>query len=249
MPAITLKGATGTVKTRREGSNVIVEKTIDKAVLVETHKAGGKRVTGKQTPGKPVTLTAADLKGFETDTQARIKEAVKVGKEENKKAISWLNEQANQYGATLEKKLDAETKKHKAETKKTAARMKLLTNTVVKTKQANKKMTKNPEIDKVKTGMNAFANDMLKKVNEEHQAELKKAVDRKTEYMKSTKRLRQERNEYKEEATRLRTTLHGFRRVGLGRPAAAPVTPTFAAPVTPKASAPPPRVRSTNSSA
>jgi hypothetical protein len=248
MPAITLKGATGDVKTRREGSNVIVEKTIDKAVLVETHKAGGKRVTGKQTPGKPVTLTAADLKGFENDTQTRIKEAVKVGKEENKKAILWLNEQANQYGATLEKKLEAETKKHKAETKKTAARMKLLTNTVVKTKQANKKMTKNPEIENVKTGMNAFANDMLKKVSEEHQAELKKAVDKKTEYMKSTRRLRQERNEYKAEATRLKESLDGLiEGTARSRPPP-PAMPT--AQLMPKASAPPPaRVRSSNSSA
>ncbi len=221
MPTLSIKGATGTVKTRREGGNVVVEKTIDKAVLVETHKAGGKRVTGKQTPGKPVTLTAADLKGFETDTQARIKEEVKVGREENTKAIEWLNEQANQYGATLEKKLAAEEKKHKAETKKTAARMKLLTNTVVKTKQANKKMTKNPEIDKVKTGMNAFANDMLKKVNEEHQAELKKAVDKKTDYMKSTKRLRKERNDYRAEATELRTKLKDS-----AAPAPAPASPS-----------------------
>ena len=174
MPAITLKGATGDVKTRREGNNVVVEKTIDKAVLVETHKAGGKRVTGKQTPGKPVTLTAADLKGFEADTQTRIKEAVNVGREENKKAISWLNEQANQYGATLEKKLDAEEKKHKAETKKTAARMKLLTNTVVKTKQANKKMTKTPEVERIKTGMNLLANQMLEKKDKDHEAELKR---------------------------------------------------------------------------
>ncbi len=194
MPTLSIKGATGTVKTRRAGGNVIVEKTIDKAILVETHKAGGKRVTGKQTPGKPVTLTAADLKGFETDTQARIKEAVKVGKEENKKAISWLNEQANQYGATLEKKLEAETKKHTAETKKTAARMKLLTNTVVKTRQANKKLTKSPEIERVKAGMNMFANDMLKKVSTEHEAEQKLAVDKKTDYMKSTKRLASGRN-------------------------------------------------------
>ncbi len=57
MPTLSIKGATGTVKTRREGGNVVVEKTIDKAVLVETHKAEGRRVTGKQTPGKPVTLT------------------------------------------------------------------------------------------------------------------------------------------------------------------------------------------------
>ena len=186
MPAITLKGATGDVKTRREGNNVVVEKTIDKAVLVETHKAEGRRVKGKQTPGKPITLTAAELKGFENGTETRVREAVREGKEENKKAMSALNEQANQYGATLEKKLEAETKKHKAETKKTAARMKLLTNTVIKTRQANKKLTKSPEIERVKAGMNSFANDMLKKVNTEHEAELKKAVDRKTDYMKST---------------------------------------------------------------
>ena len=249
MPAITLKGATGDVKTRREGNTVIVEKTIDKAVLVETHKAGGKRVTGKQTPGKPVTLTAADLKGFEADTQARIKEAVKVGREENKKAILWLNEQANQYGATLEKKLAAEEKKHKAETKKTAARMKLLTNTVVKTKQANKKMEKNPEIERVKAGMNMLANDMFKKVKEKHEVEMQTALDNKAETAKTMKRLRQERNEYKAEATQLRTKLSDFVIGAPNRPAAAPFTPTVAAPVTPKASAPPPRVRSSNSSA
>ena len=248
MPTLSIKGATGTVKTRREGSNVVVEKTIDKAVLVETHKAEGKRVTGKQTPGKPITLTAAELKGFENDTQTRIREAVKEGREENKKAISWLNEQANQYGATLEKKLEAETKKHKAETKKTAARMKLLTNTVVKTKQANKKMVKNPEIDKVKTGMNAFANDMLKKVSEEHEAELKKAVDKKTEYMKTAKRLRQERNEYKAESAHLRRLKDTAAAAPATPKAPAPATPKAPAPATPKASAPA-RARSSNSSA
>ena len=62
MPTLSIKGATGTVKTRREGANVVVEKTIDKAVLVETHKGDGKRVNGKQAPGKPITLSAAEVK-------------------------------------------------------------------------------------------------------------------------------------------------------------------------------------------
>ena len=243
MPAITLKGATGDVKTRREGSNVIVEKTIDKAVLVETHKAGGKRVTGKQTPGKPVTLTAADLKGFETDTQARIKEAVKVGREENKKAISWLNEQANQYGATLEKK-------HQAETKKMATKLNILTNKLVQTKQANKKLAKKPEVERVKAGMNMFANEMLKKVDKEHEEELKKALDKKTEYMKSTKRLRQERNEYKTEAERLKASITAMEDARARGTPFSPQPPTqYTRPDLRPNTPAPARARSSNSSA
>jgi hypothetical protein len=81
MPTLSIKGATGTVKTRREGGNVVVEKTIDKAVLIETHKGDGKRVKGKQTPGKPITLSAEDVKGFENNTEARIRETLSAGQE------------------------------------------------------------------------------------------------------------------------------------------------------------------------
>jgi hypothetical protein len=243
MPAITLKGTTGTIKSRQEGSNVVVEKTIDKAVITETHKGEGKRVKGKQAPGKPITLTAAEVKGFGNNTETRIKEAVKVGKEENKKAIAALNEMANQYGATLEKK-------HQEESKKMTKNMNVLTAKLVQTKQTNKTLAKKPEVERVKAGMNAFANDMLKKVTEEHEAELKKAVDRKTEYMKSTKRLRQERNEYKTEAERLKASITAMEDARARGTPFSPQPPTqYTRPELRPNTPAPARARSSNSSA
>ncbi len=63
MPTISIKGTTGTVKSRRQGANVIVEKTIEKGVITEAHKGTGKRIRGKQ--AAIISLSAEDAKGFE----------------------------------------------------------------------------------------------------------------------------------------------------------------------------------------
>jgi hypothetical protein len=215
MPTLSIKGATGTVRTRREGSNVVVEKTIDKAILIETHKGDGKRARGKQAPGKPITLSATEVKGFENNTEARIREALSAGTEENKKTIAAINAQANRFGAMLEKK-------HEAETETMKKKVQDLTNKLVAVKQAKKKqeiaLTKTPEAERIKVGMNMLANQMLEKKDKEHAAELrtaqreheeklKKAVDRRKEFQRSTFRLRKERDRVKTEVAELKARL------------------------------------------
>ena len=95
MPTITLKGTTGTTKATRDGRDIVVEKTIDRAVITEVHKGEGKRAKGKQAPGKPITLSAEEMKGLENSTQERIRDAIKADVDETKRAVAGINEQAN----------------------------------------------------------------------------------------------------------------------------------------------------------
>ncbi len=131
MPAISIKGTTGNVKSRREGGDIIVEKTIEKAVVTETHQGEGKRVKGKQKPRELITLSVADVKGFEKDTAEKIKEAVKDGKEATKKQLQLMNTQTNEYGEKLEKK-------HKAAVKKMTIKVKQLTKQLEGVKETGK---------------------------------------------------------------------------------------------------------------
>ncbi len=55
--------------------------------------------------------------------------------------------------------------------------------------------------------MNMFANEMLKKVDKEHEEELKKAVAKRKAFQESTKRLRKERDDFKTEVAELKTRL------------------------------------------
>ncbi len=64
---------------------------------------------GKQTPGKPITLSAADVKGFENNTEERIREALRAGTEENKQIITGINDQANRFGAHSGNEEDGDT--------------------------------------------------------------------------------------------------------------------------------------------
>mgnify|MGYP000541598003 FL=1 len=103
MPVISIKGTTGVVKSRREGANVIVEKQID-AIITEKHVGIGKRLIGKHRP--ILTLSAEDVKGFDANTEAKLRAA-----------SQYMNDQTNKYGAALEKK-------HKEEVKKMTQRVK-----------------------------------------------------------------------------------------------------------------------------
>jgi hypothetical protein len=102
MPYISLKGTTGTTKTKRVGDNIIVEKTIEKGVLKETHKEPGRRVTGKQPAKDLVKLSAAEIKAFAKDTEEKIARALKEGKETNKKQLMSMNLAANKMTERME---------------------------------------------------------------------------------------------------------------------------------------------------
>ena len=131
MPAISIKGTTGNVKSRREGGDIIVEKTIDKGVITETHKGEGRRVKGKQKPREVITLSAADVKGIEKDTEEKIQAALKAGKETTKRQLQLMNTETNKYGEMLEKK-------HKAAAKKMTAKVKTIANRLASAKQEAK---------------------------------------------------------------------------------------------------------------
>jgi hypothetical protein len=49
MPAISIKGTTKNVTGKKEGANIIIQKTLEGGTLVETYE-GNKRTKGKQTP-------------------------------------------------------------------------------------------------------------------------------------------------------------------------------------------------------
>ncbi len=87
MPAISLKGTTGTIKSRRQGGDIVVEKTINKAVITETHKGQGRRIKGKQADRSVVTLTPEEVNGFDRDTQRKIQIAFDAVRDESKKKL------------------------------------------------------------------------------------------------------------------------------------------------------------------
>jgi microcystin-dependent protein len=98
MPAIVLKAETGTTKSRREGNTTIVEKTVEKGVLTETHTGAGHRLKGKQAGKQTVTLSTAELK------------ALKAGKAASVTQVANINIQANKFMGQMEASHKAELK-------------------------------------------------------------------------------------------------------------------------------------------
>ena len=84
MPAIVLKAETGTTKSRREGNTTIVEKTVEKGVLTETHTGVGHRLNGKQGAKQTVTLSTAELKALKGDKAAGAKQVANINIQANK---------------------------------------------------------------------------------------------------------------------------------------------------------------------
>ena len=77
MPMISIKGTTGATKSKRVGNTIVVEKTIEKGLLKETHQEPGRRVTGKQSAKELITLSAKDIKALTRDAEGKGKEATK----------------------------------------------------------------------------------------------------------------------------------------------------------------------------
>jgi hypothetical protein len=84
MPAIVLKAETGTTKSRREGNTTIVEKTVEKGVLTETHTGPGHRLNGKQGAKQTITLSTAELKALKGDKAASVKQVANINIQANK---------------------------------------------------------------------------------------------------------------------------------------------------------------------
>ena len=95
MPTISIKGTTGTTKSKRVGNTIVVEKTIEKALLKETHQGQGRRVTGKQAAQEIVTFSAKEVR-------ALTKEAEKKADEKIKKHITAMNIAANKAMQKME---------------------------------------------------------------------------------------------------------------------------------------------------
>ncbi len=173
MTAISIKGTTGNVKSRREGGDIIVEKTIEKAVVTETHQGAGKRVKGKQKPRELITLSAADVKGLEQETAEKIKEAMKDGKEATKKQLQLMNKATNDYGEMLERK-------HKAAEENMAAKMETIANKLTAAKQATKETAKaktkiQGQLDKARAELNSIeAEKKERKERKEREKEAEK---------------------------------------------------------------------------
>ena len=102
MPAILLKAQTGTTKSRREGNKTIVEKTVEKGVLTETHTDTSHRLKGKQSAKQTVTLSAAEIKAFDKVNDEKIEKGLRAGKAANAKQLANMNTQANKSVGQLE---------------------------------------------------------------------------------------------------------------------------------------------------
>ena len=102
MPAIVLKAQTGTTKSRKDGNKTIVEKTVEKGVLTETHTDTTHRLRGKQSAKQSVTLSAAELKAFGKGNDEKIEAGLRSGKAANAKTLANMNTQANKSVGELE---------------------------------------------------------------------------------------------------------------------------------------------------
>ena len=111
MPAISLKGVTSSLKSRRSGGDLVVEKTIQNAILTEVHKPPGKRVTGKQADTSVITLTPAEVNALDRDTQRKVQIALDTGRDESKKRLAAMTAVANKSGAKVKAKHTAVAKK------------------------------------------------------------------------------------------------------------------------------------------
>ena len=110
MPAILLKAQTGTTKSRREGNKTIVEKTVEKGVLTETHTDTSHRLKGKQSAKQTVTLSAAEIKAFDKGNDEKIEKGLRAGKAGAAKTLAGMNAQANKLVGQLEAAHRAELK-------------------------------------------------------------------------------------------------------------------------------------------
>mgnify|MGYP000727365119 CR=1 FL=1 len=95
MPMISLKETTGTTKSKRVGNTIVVEKTIEKGLLKETHQEPGRRVTGKQSAKELVTLSAKEIKALTKEAEAK-------GDEKTKKQLMNMNIAANKVTGKME---------------------------------------------------------------------------------------------------------------------------------------------------
>ncbi len=112
MPAISIKGTTRTVKSRRVGTDIIVEKTIEKGVITETNTGGdNSRVTGKQNPKEVITLSAAEVTGIGNDLEEKIQKGLADSVARNKTQLQHMNTQANRHAEILETQHKAAVKK------------------------------------------------------------------------------------------------------------------------------------------
>ena len=95
MPTISLKGTTGTTKSKRVGNTIVVEKTIEKALLKETHQGQGRRVTGKQAAQEIVTFSAKEVRALSKEAETKADEKIK-------KHITAMNISANKAMQKME---------------------------------------------------------------------------------------------------------------------------------------------------
>ncbi len=111
MPAILLKAQTGTTKSRREGNKTIIEKTVEKGVLTETHTDTSKRLRGKQSANQTVTLSAAEIKALDKVNDEKIAKGLGAGKAANARQLANMNIAANKAVGQVRAELKLATDK------------------------------------------------------------------------------------------------------------------------------------------
>ena len=132
MPSIAIKAKTGTVTSRRDGVDIVIQKSIEKGTVIETFHGGtNKRARGKQAPKEPITLSAVELKAITKNAGEKHAKELAEAKETNKKNLMNMNIQANRATGTLEGT-------HRVEMKKVTGKLNMVRNKLAATKLEDK---------------------------------------------------------------------------------------------------------------
>jgi hypothetical protein len=175
MPAISIKGTTKNVTGRKEGSNIVIEKTIQGGTLIETY--AGKRANGKQAPGAKMALSAVEIENI-------------------------LAGNKNDMNSFANKVMDKEVKKHKKETTMLDTRVKTLTNKLAAVKQARK--AESTDQMNTMTARAEKAEKDAKQSEKERKGFKNRAIERLEKAKVKTTRLRTERDDLKTEVAKLK---------------------------------------------
>jgi chromosome segregation ATPase len=181
MPAISIKGTTKNVTGRKEGTNIVIEKTIQGGTLIETY--AGKRVNGKQAPGEKIALSAIEIDKLLSGTK-------------------------NELNTFANKVLDKEVTKRNTQVKKLDDKVKTLTNKLAAVKQATKTQA-SAQTAKVDTVLKqkrkvVRTNKRLRGERNDLQTEQKKGTETNTRLRAERKDLQTENEKTVETNTRLR---------------------------------------------
>ncbi len=104
MPSIAIKAKTGTVTSRRDGVDIVIQKSIEKGTVIETFHGNNKRARCKHAPKERIALSAAGVEAVGKSEGEKHDRELAAAKETNASNLANMNIQANKVTRTLEQK-------------------------------------------------------------------------------------------------------------------------------------------------